>query len=122
MRIRFAEELAHDARHPIAGQEGAGEEPAPRPQPWAAQQQLQQHEQHHPFQCRLIQLRGWRGTSPPEGKTIAQGTSAGRPHSSPLMKLARRPKNSPTGTAGATRSPKARDRAVRVGRTTRRRE
>ena len=35
---------------------------------------------------------------------MAHGTSVARPHSSPLMKLARRPKNRPIGTTSATRS------------------
>jgi hypothetical protein len=40
------------------------------------------------------------------GKTIAQGTSAGRPYSSALTKLASLPKKSPSGTPTATLSPK----------------
>jgi len=39
------------------------------------------------------------------GNAIAQGTSLTRPNSSPLMKLAMRPKNSPMGAAADARSP-----------------
>ena len=35
---------------------------------------------------------------------MPHGTSVGRPHSSPLMKLATRPNNSPSGTVAAHRS------------------
>ncbi len=40
--------------------------------------------------------------------TMPQGTWVGRPHSSPLMKLAMRPKNRPIGAQGAIRSPSRR--------------
>ena len=39
------------------------------------------------------------------GNTMAQGTSVGRPHNSPLMKLAMRPRNSPIGATAEVRSP-----------------
>ena len=36
---------------------------------------------------------------------MAQGTSVGRPHNSPLMKLAMRPRNRPIGPTAQVRSP-----------------
>ena len=36
------------------------------------------------------------------GKRIAHGTLVGAPHNSPFTKLARRPKNRPSGTVQAT--------------------
>ena len=39
---------------------------------------------------------------------MAQGTSVGRPHNSPLMKLAMRPRNSPIGPTAQVMSPSER--------------
>ena len=39
---------------------------------------------------------------------MAQGTSVGRPHNSPLMKLARRPRKSPIGATAVVTSPSER--------------
>ena len=47
-----------------------------------------------------------RPAAPP--KTTPQGASVGAPHSSPLTKLAQRPKNSPIGAAMQPRSAKVR--------------
>ncbi len=57
MRVRLAEELADDAGHAIAGEEGAREEARPRADRLAAGEQHQQREQRDAFQTRLIQLR-----------------------------------------------------------------
>src|SRR3569833_3342346 len=45
-----------------------------------------------------------RGSGPPVGKIIAQGTSLILPHNSPLMKLPMRPAQRPMGTSGAVKS------------------
>ena len=96
--VGLAEELAGDAGDAVADQEHAGQQAEPRahasragraaPSPSAAP--------------RLPAApgragSGWRGTGPPVGKTIAQGSQSGaaRPHSSPLMKLAMRPEPEP---------------------------
>ena len=65
-------------------------------------------------QARLYRWLGWRGSGPPRGNTTAQGTSVGRPNSSPLMKLAIRPKNSPMGTAQTTISASGRKAMPRL--------
>src|SRR6267378_4029725 len=61
---------------------------------------------------------GWRGSGPPLGNTIAQGTleSAGRPHNSLLMKLASRPSNSPIGPTAVVMSPSDRTEETAVKR------
>ena len=69
-------------------------------------------EQQQAFQQRLVDLAGMARQARTPGKIIAQGSQsgAGRPHSSPLMKLAMRPKPSPIGAHTAMRSAKASSR------------
>ena len=75
-------------------------------------QQAQHEEQHEPFERRLVELARMARrrldvgvVQRASGNTMPHGTSVGRPNSSPLMKLAMRPKNNPIGTAAVTRSP-----------------
>ena len=76
---------------------------------YAAREHIEHDEQDHAFQQRLDTARsGSAAPGRPAGKIIAQGSQsgAGRPHSSPLMKLAIRPRPSPIGTHTAIRSAK----------------
>ena len=71
-------------------------------------------EEHGALEQGLVQLRRMAGQDqvqgsaggPLRGKITAQGTSVTLPQSSPLMKLATRPKKRPAGAADTTRSPR----------------
>ena len=108
--VGLAEELADDAGDAVAHQERAGQPAEPhRARARRARQRVEHDEQHQAFQQRLVDLAR-DGAAPGRrvGKIIAQGSQsgAGRPQSSPLMKLAMRPSPSPIGTQTASRSAK----------------
>src|SRR5580693_5889028 len=104
LNVGLAKQFADDARHAVAERKTSGDD-AGTLQGAAAHHETEHDEEDDAFQRCFIKLAGMRGIGPPLGKIIAHGTSLGRPHNSPLMKLAMRPRNSPIGQTAAMTSP-----------------
>ena len=135
LRIGLAEEFAERAREPVAEAEGAEDQARPlaaRRRASAARARRTARGLRAP--PRRAGSDGAAAARAP-GNTMAQGTSVVRPHSSALMKLAMRPRNSPIGAdragevaerqdrdaaaAREQRSPRSRSRGSRRGTTCR---
>ena len=109
MRVGLPEQLARHAGDRVTGEKNPGYDPRPLPRA-ALLGDEEQEEQKDALADGLVKLARMARQRAASGKTIAQGTSVGRPYSSPLMKLAMRPKKRPIGIASMTMSEKARSR------------
>ena len=113
--VRLAEVLDEQPRQRVADEEQPEDPPRPRERPGPDRQRQHDEEQPAPRAPprRAARDAGRRGRPSPAGqacaaspgKTTAQGAVDGRPQSSPLTKLATRPKKMPIGAAAATASP-----------------
>ena len=100
--VGLAEEFADEAEGAVAQEEQRRDQAGPLIGAEHAQRDLQDHEQHHAFQRRFIQLAGMaRQRAGRAGKIIAQGTSVTRPHNSPFTKLAMPAEEQADGREGA---------------------
>ena len=113
--IGLAEQLDDDARDAVADQEDAGEHGPRCPARAAASANQVMHREQH----QALERRPRRAGSDAAAAGRRAGTPSPRarrsagPNSSPLMKLAIRPRNRPIGAAQATASPISRHGALR---------
>ena len=108
MRVRLAEQLADQPRHAVAGQERAGDE-ARAARGWRGARPAPSAARTAPSPPARPGRAGSDGAAPARhaGTPWPRARRVTRPHSSPLMKFASRPKNSPIGTTAVVRSAKA---------------
>ncbi len=105
--IGLAEELGEDARRRIAEEEAAGQRPGAQAQFVDPPQQEHDEQQDEAFESGFVELARMARLPARHGERPSPRArrSGRRPTSSPLMKLAMRPKNRPDRHRAAIRSP-----------------